>query len=55
MPETVIDVPPAESPEVGAIEKMIRCENSEVLPEGSVAVVEVRAGEIQARLDQFAR
>src|SRR5262249_51367259 len=41
VPETEIEVPPAEPPEVGSIEKMIRWENSEVLPLGSVAVAEI--------------
>ncbi len=42
VPETVRAVPPAAGPEVGVIEKMMRCENSEVLPAGSVAVAEIR-------------
>ena len=43
LPEIVKAVPPAPDPEVGLIEKMIRCENSEVFPAGSVAVAEIRA------------
>ena len=43
VPETVNGVPPAAGPEAGVIEKTIRCENSEVLPAGSVAVAEMRA------------
>ena len=35
-------VPPAGGPEAGVIEKTIRCENSEVLPSGSVAVAVTR-------------
>ena len=42
VPEAVSAVPPAAGPEAGVIEKMIRCENSEVLPAGSVAVAEMR-------------
>ena len=43
VPEIVKAVPPAPDPEAGLIEKMIRCENSEVFPAGSVAVAEIRA------------
>ena len=42
VPATVMVVPPAASPEVGRAEKGSRCENSEVLPEESVAVTEMR-------------
>ncbi len=38
MPAIVTFVPPAGGPEAGLIEKMIRCENSDVFPAGSVAV-----------------
>ena len=41
VPEIVTAVPPAAGPEGGSIEKAIRCENSEVLPSGSVAVAEI--------------
>ena len=43
VPATVIPVPPVAGPDFGEIEKMIRCENSDVLPSGSVAVAEIFA------------
>ena len=43
VPESVTPVPPDAGPEAGATEKMIRWENSDVLPEGSVAVALRRA------------
>ena len=42
MPVIVTFVPPAGGPEAGFIEKMSRCENSDVFPAGSVAVAEMR-------------
>jgi hypothetical protein len=42
VPATVIGVPPCAGPDAGEMEKMIRCENSDVLPAGSVAVAEIR-------------
>jgi hypothetical protein len=42
MPVMVVLVPPAGGPEPGVIEKMMRCESSEVLPAGSVAVALIR-------------
>ncbi len=42
VPDTVIAVPPAGGPDRTSIEKMIRCENSDVFPLGSVAVAEIR-------------
>jgi hypothetical protein len=41
VPLTVVTVPPAAGPEDGVIEKMILCENSDVLPSGSVAVTAI--------------
>jgi hypothetical protein len=38
----VIGVPPADGPETTSIDRMVRCESSEVLPVGSVAVAEMR-------------
>src|SRR5437870_2751368 len=38
VPLIVTDVPPAAAPDAGLIANGIRCENSDVLPEGSVAV-----------------
>ncbi len=38
IPASVTAVPPAGGPEAGLTEKRIRCENSEVLPSGEVAV-----------------
>ena len=43
VPDAVNGVPPSAGPEAGLIEKRMRCENSEVLPFGSVAVAEMRA------------
>ena len=42
MPLMVTLVPPAGGPEAGFIEKINRCENSDVFPLGSVAVAEMR-------------
>ena len=42
MPLIVTLVPPAGGPEAGFMEKINRCENSDVLPAGSVAVAEMR-------------
>ena len=42
MPVIVKFVPPAGGPEAGLIEKISRCENSDVFPFGSVAVAEMR-------------
>jgi hypothetical protein len=38
VPATASTAPPAGSPDAGLIEKTIRCESSDVLPSGSVAV-----------------
>src|SRR5262249_49357130 len=43
IPVSVTLVPPAGGPEAGDIEKMRRCENSEVFPFGSVAVALILA------------
>ena len=43
VPEALKAVPPVSGPEVGVMAKMIRCENSEVFPLGSVAVAAIRA------------
>ena len=42
MPAIVTLVPPSGTPEPGLMEKISRCENSEVLPAGSVAVAVMR-------------
>ena len=39
-------MPPAGGPERGVVEKAMRCENSEVLPAGSVAVAVTRAPDL---------
>ena len=41
VPLIVSDVPPRPGPERGGVENGRRCENSDVLPEGSVAVAEM--------------
>jgi hypothetical protein len=43
VPKAAITVPPDAGPDVGLTEKMILCENSDVLPPGSVAVTETRS------------
>src|SRR5450432_503399 len=48
IPENVKAAPPDAGPETGLEEKMMRCENSDVLPAGSVAVADIRESDATA-------